>query len=226
LGEKLTECIAGFGLRMNNQVVSLDIETYGRPCLKMQQIEDRWRNRQHDGPADLTQVGYMHELLELYKNITNAARLGSRLAKLLCTAVSLLKYSVSMFLRLAPNTGQPLYLQLMQQIRHAAESGALRDGDQLPGIRTLAEELVVSPNTVAKAYSELEHEGLLEMRHGSGAFVSLNRRGRSLADHVSQARRRARKLIDELRDEGLHDDEIRRVFEAEMLQARDLVRRI
>ena len=124
----------------------------------------------------------------------------------------------TMFLRLTSSDGQPLYLQLMQQIRHATESGALRDGDQLPGIRTLAEQLVVSPNTVAKAYSELEHEGLLEVRHGSGAFVSLNRRRRSLPDHVSQARQRTANLINDLRGEGLRDDEIRRVFEAELLQ--------
>src|SRR6266550_6096562 len=90
-----------------------------------------------------------------------------------------------MFLKLTPTTGQPLYLQLMQQIRHAAETGALQDGDQLPGIRTLAEELVVSPNTVAKAYSELEHDGLLELRQGSGAFVCVKRRTRSLADQVA-----------------------------------------
>lgn len=123
-----------------------------------------------------------------------------------------------MFLRLNPADGQPLYLQLMQQIRHATENGGLRDGDQLPGIRTLAEQLVVSPNTVAKAYSELEHDGLLEVRHGSGAFVSLNRRRKALADHVSQARRRVGCLIGDLRDEGLRDDEIRRVFEAELLR--------
>ena len=130
-----------------------------------------------------------------------------------------------MFFRLDPTGGQPLYLQLMEQIRHATESGALRDGDQLPGIRTLAEELVISPNTVAKAYSELEHEGLLEVRHGSGAFVSLNRRGKSLADHISQARQRTGALIGEFRSEGLHDDEIRRVFEAELLQDADGVRK-
>ena len=130
-----------------------------------------------------------------------------------------------MFLRLTPTAGQPLYLQLMEQIRHATESGALRDGDQLPGIRTLAEELVISPNTVAKAYSELEHEGLLEVRHGTGAFVSLNRRGKSLADHISQARKRAGALIDTLRSEGLHDDEIRRVFEAELLRSDDVARK-
>ncbi|HEX4137713.1 MAG TPA: GntR family transcriptional regulator [Bryobacteraceae bacterium] len=121
-----------------------------------------------------------------------------------------------MFFRLSPQSGLPLYLQLMQQIRHAAESGALRDGDQLPGIRTLAEELIVSPNTVAKAYSELEHEGLVELRQGSGAFISLNRRTRHVLDHMESARRRAAGLIDELRDEGLRDDEIRRVLEAEL----------
>src|SRR6266702_6072667 len=90
----------------------------------------------------------------------------------------------AMFFKLTPTSGQPLYLQLMQQIRHAAETGALRDGDQLPGIRTLAEELVVSPNTVVKAYTELEKEGLLELRQGAGAFVSLNRRTRQLTNRM------------------------------------------
>src|SRR2546425_751108 len=108
-----------------------------------------------------------------------------------CYSVSLHQHSLEdMFLKLNPTTGQPLYLQLMQQVRHAAETGALRDGDQLPGIRTLAEELVVSPNTVAKAYCELEHEGLLELRQGLGAFVCVKRRTRSLENDVNLARRR------------------------------------
>ena len=122
-----------------------------------------------------------------------------------------------MFFKLDATAGQPLYLQLMQQIRHATETGALKDGDQLPGIRTLAEKLVVSPNTIAKAYSELEHEGLLELRHGSGAFVCVKRRIRSMADSVHAARRRIRDLIERLRDDGLVDEEIRRAFEAELL---------
>ena len=92
-----------------------------------------------------------------------------------------------MFFKLKPSTGQPLYLQLMQQIQHAIENGALQDGDQLPGIRTLAEELLVSPNTVAKAYSELEHAGVLDLRHGSGAFISVSRRARLLAERVRVA---------------------------------------
>src|SRR6202165_5028008 len=129
------------------------------------------------------------------------------------------------FFKLTPTTGQPLYLQLMQQIRHATETGALQDGDQLPGIRTLAEELVVSPNTVAKAYSELEHDGLLELRHGSGAFITVRRRMRALTDHVQVARRRLNKLIEQLREEGLLDEEIKRAFEAELLHSAELVRK-
>lgn len=142
-----------------------------------------------------------------------------------CAAVSLQRYSSKLMLfKLTPATGQPLYLQLMQQIRHAMEVGALRDGDQLPGIRSLAEELVVSPNTVAKAYSELEHEELLELRQGSGAFVCMKRRTRSLADQVHIARRRIRDLIQRLKDGGLLDEEIRRAFEAELLYPAEIAK--
>src|SRR6476469_2970446 len=79
-----------------------------------------------------------------------------------------------MLLRPNPSSGVPIYLQLMEQVKHNIETGALRPGEQLPGIRPLAEELVINPNTVAKAYRELEHEGIIELRHGAGAFVSAN----------------------------------------------------
>jgi GntR family transcriptional regulator len=104
----------------------------------------------------------------------------------------------------------------MQQIRHAIETSVLQHGDELPGIRTLAKELVVSHNTVAKAYSELEHEGLLELRHGSGAFVSAKRGTKSRAEKVRLARDRVQALVESLRQEGLSDDEIHRLFEAEL----------
>ncbi|HEX5424212.1 MAG TPA: GntR family transcriptional regulator [Candidatus Acidoferrales bacterium] len=125
-----------------------------------------------------------------------------------------------MFFKLTPNAGQPLYLQLMEQIRHAVETGALRDGDLLPGIRTLAEKLVVSANTVVKAYAELEHEGLLELRQGAGAFVKLRRRSRSSPASIQNAGSLIRDLIERLRDDGLLDEEIRRAFEAELLYQR------
>lgn len=124
-----------------------------------------------------------------------------------------------MLFRLTDSAGQPRYLQLMQQIRHAIESGALNDGDQLPSIRALAEELVVSPGTVTKAYSELEHEGFITMHHGAGAFVCVSRRARRLGDKVQAARERVDDLIGELRDDGLLDAEIRRLFESCLLSA-------
>jgi GntR family transcriptional regulator len=121
-----------------------------------------------------------------------------------------------MFFKLNPQAGQPLYLQLMQQIRHAVDTGVLRRGDQLPGIRTLAEEIVVSHNTVAKAYSELEHDGLLEIRHGSGAFIAAKSYSKSRSERVRFAQERVHAVVEALQREGLSAEEIRRLFEAEL----------
>ena len=104
----------------------------------------------------------------------------------------------------------------MEQVKHAIETGALRPGDQLPGIRPLAEELVINPNTVAKVYRELEHEGVIELRHGSGAFISRNARARKLAGTVRAAQSVVAGTIERLRARGISDDEIRRMFEAEL----------
>jgi GntR family transcriptional regulator len=123
---------------------------------------------------------------------------------------------LAVIFRLNTFAGQPLYLQLMQQIRHGIETGVLQHGDELPGIRTLAKELVVSHNTVAKAYSELEHEGLLELRHGSGAYISARRPTKTRTEKVRLARVRVQALVESLRQEGLSDEEMHRLFEAEL----------
>ena len=123
------------------------------------------------------------------------------------------------FLQLNPSAGVPVYLQIVEQVRHGIDTGVLQHGDVLPGIRTLAQELVVSHNTVAKAYSELEHEGLIEMRHGSGAYVLARHRSTPDADTVHAAQERVRVLVAALRDDGFADDAIRRLLEAELLRA-------
>jgi GntR family transcriptional regulator len=130
-----------------------------------------------------------------------------------------------MIFKLNPSAGQPLYLQLMQQVRHAIETGVLQDGDQLPGIRSLAEQLVVSHNTVAKAYSELEHEGLLDLRHGSGAYVSAKRGTKSHAERVRAAQQKVQALVEDLKDEGFSGEEVRRLFEAELFYPAPMERR-
>lgn len=115
-----------------------------------------------------------------------------------------------------PSLGVPIYIQLMEQVKHAIETGALRSGEQLPGIRPLAEELVINPNTVAKAYRELEHEGAIELRHGAGAFVKAPEAGRNTTDKLRAAQPLVSGAVRQLRARGLADEEIRRLFEAEL----------
>jgi len=120
------------------------------------------------------------------------------------------------FLRPNPSSGVPIYLQLIEQVKHAIETGALRAGEQLPGIRPLAEQLVINPNTVAKAYRELEHEGVIELRHGAGAFVSGNVRPRQMTANVRAGQAIVAGAITRLRARGLGEEEIRRLFEAQL----------
>src|SRR5512146_1471898 len=70
--------------------------------------------------------------------------------------------------------GKPVYLQLVDQVRYAAASGGLRPGEPLPSIRPLAEELRVNRNTIAKAYAELESQGIIETLPGKGCFLKEN----------------------------------------------------
>ena len=121
-----------------------------------------------------------------------------------------------MMFRPNASSGVPIYLQLMEQVKHAIETGALRPGEQLPGIRPLAEELVINPNTVARAYRELEHEGVIELRHGAGAFVAAGARPKKQTDRFRSAQSVVTAAVERLRANGVTDEEIRRLFEAEL----------
>jgi GntR family transcriptional regulator len=127
---------------------------------------------------------------------------------------------VTLFLKPNPASGVPIYLQLKEQIRHACETGALRPGDSLPGMRALAESMVVNPNTVARVYRELEQEGLLDLRHGVGAFVAsgggTTRWTAARTGQMKAAQKAARSFVQDLRRRGIEPDEIRRLVEAEL----------
>lgn len=116
-----------------------------------------------------------------------------------------------MLFRINPSSGLPLYLQLMEQIKHAIEMGALKQGDQLPTIRKAAEDLVMNPNTVVRAYRELQHEGVIELKHGSGAFVSESVGGRARVTRKAQTI--VQSSVERLTALGLTEDEIRRLFD-------------
>jgi len=80
----------------------------------------------------------------------------------------------TLFLQLDFKSGMPVYLQIVDQIRYAAASGALKPGEALPSVRQLAEELHVNRNTLAKAYTELESLGVIETAAGRGCFLKEN----------------------------------------------------
>jgi GntR family transcriptional regulator len=78
---------------------------------------------------------------------------------------------LALHVRVTPGSPTPIYRQIIDQIRHGVAGRAHRPGDLLPSIRALAEQLVVNPNTVAKAYGELVRDGVIESRQGRGYFV-------------------------------------------------------
>src|ERR1700688_3672281 len=106
----------------------------------------------------------------------------------------------------------------MEQVKHAVETGALRDGEQLPVIRKVAEDLVMNPNTVVRAYRELEHEGIIEVRHGSGAYVSMAVQGRTKVTRKAQTV--IQTAVERVAALGLSEEEIRRLVENELAQLR------
>ena len=81
-------------------------------------------------------------------------------------------------MNIAINTGSatPIYKQITDQVRLAVATGRLAVGDQLPSVRALAEELVINPNTAARAYTDLAREGLIESRAGRGVYVTRKRK--------------------------------------------------
>ena len=125
-----------------------------------------------------------------------------------------------MDLRINFTSGVPIYVQLMEQIKHAVETGAVRAGEQLPTIRKVAEELAMNPNTVARAYRELEHEGVIEVRHGSGAYV-IEPGTSSKATAIRRSSEVLRPAIERAVALGLSEPELRRVFESELSRLLD-----
>jgi GntR family transcriptional regulator len=92
------------------------------------------------------------------------------------------------------HSGVPSYLQIVQQVKHALRLGLLEVGDQLPTVREVVAQIAINPNTVLKAYRELEREGLVVSRPGQGTFVQRTLASTSLASHAALRRSLARWL--------------------------------
>lgn len=119
-----------------------------------------------------------------------------------------------------PESGEPIYQQLMRQIRHAITTGALKPGDRLPTIRQLASEQVVNPNTVARAYRELEREGLVESGPRRGTFVTFEPPRLQARERRARLLPHLQSLIAEARVLGFSDDELHAMLR-EALRSRE-----
>ncbi len=105
------------------------------------------------------------------------------------------------------------YLQLVHQVRRALKLGALREGDQLPTVRDVVTRIAINPNTVSKAYRELEHEGLVAARAGVGTFVTASTSEDVLAS-LGPIRHDLEQWLVRARAAGLDDDSIEALFRA------------
>lgn len=115
-------------------------------------------------------------------------------------------------------SGVPVYLQLKEQILHAFARGQLKTGDQLPTVRGVALDLTINPNTVNRAYAELEREGLLSSRRGRGTFVSESGKRADVASQEVRLADIARRALGEARSYGFTP---RDVLRAVALAARE-----
>jgi GntR family transcriptional regulator len=105
------------------------------------------------------------------------------------------------------------YQQLVRQVRHALRLGLLRKGDQLPTVKDVVAQLAINPNTVLKAYRELEHDGLVAARPGLGTFVTASLTDGSLAAH-GPLKADLRRWLSRARRAGLDDESIEALFTA------------
>jgi len=123
--------------------------------------------------------------------------------------------------RLDTRSGVAPYLQLAQQVRHSIRLGYLRPGDQLPRVKDVVGSIAINPNTVLKAYRELEREGLVEGRPGVGTFVLRGFDGASPRAHAALQRSLERWLRNAL-DAGLDAEAIRGMFETALKDRREV----
>lgn len=108
-------------------------------------------------------------------------------------------------------SGVAPYMQLIRQVRHALRLGVLNEGDKLPTVKEVVAQVAINPNTVSKAYRELEYEGLVAARPGLGTFVTRTLGASSLDKH-EPLRQGLTRWLNEAREAGLDDESIEALF--------------
>lgn len=122
-----------------------------------------------------------------------------------------------MFLHVDPSNGLAIYDQIVRQIKFAVAGGALPPGEMAPSVRELARELAVNPNTVARAYLQLQSEGVLDSVRGMGLAVKQGADKRCRSERLKLVQERLREVLLEARQSGLELSELRQLIDEELV---------
>ena len=128
---------------------------------------------------------------------------------------------MALWIQILPGSSEPIYVQVAEQISKAIARGELASGDKLPAVRKLAAELVINPNTVARAYSRLEQAGLVTTKTGSGTFVSDPKLRRTDAADINILTERMDTLISRGLNLGIEAQDLIRLFESRLTKFSD-----
>ena len=120
-----------------------------------------------------------------------------------------------MYLHLDHTSGEPIYRQIVEAVKYKVAAGQLAVDEKLPSIRSLAEELKINPRTVVKAYEELQHAGLVVMRHGQGVFVAANQGSTRQSVRRQAIGEMARRMLAEAFRLGAGREEALKIIESE-----------
>jgi GntR family transcriptional regulator len=128
---------------------------------------------------------------------------------------------MTLWIQILPGSGEPIYVQVAEQISKAIARGELSKGDKLPAVRKLASELVINPNTVARAYSRLEQAGLVTTKTGSGTFVADPKLRKTDAADINILNERMDTLISRGLNLGIEAQDLIRLFESRLKKFSD-----
>jgi GntR family transcriptional regulator len=125
-----------------------------------------------------------------------------------------------MLLHIDANNGLAVYDQIVRQVKFAVADGALRTGELVPSVRELARELTINPNTVARAYRQLQDDGVIETVRGTGLSITASARRQCQADRTKLLRARLRSVLEEAMHSGLEPKEIESLIHDELSTVR------
>jgi GntR family transcriptional regulator len=121
-----------------------------------------------------------------------------------------------MFFSIDPSNGLAIYEQIVRQVKFAVANETLKPGELVPSVRELARELAINPNTVARAYRELQTEGVIDALRGTGLAVTSSARRRCVDERMKLVRQRVRQVLAEAKQSQLGADELRTIVDDEL----------